>query len=216
MLTGVGTLAPRPDSPKIVMAVFRTNAAWDQTPELQATAMLMNMGLQSPDKALTFSPSQVMGMQSGLRDFFMRALHARLDEQIGRLRSFASKKLGVDQVIEDVFSRAAMDARRRSTWARRDDRGAWEDKRSEMAATWRLDADQLAFKSYWTRNMQVIAKPGQLFADRIKELRNGRPTNGNGMKQAVESLPQPIKKAETHRRPSRPKKSTEHHYGHSH
>ena len=55
-----------------------------------------------------------------------------------------------------------------------------------------------------------------LFADRIKELRNGRPTNGNGMKQAVESLPQPIKKAETHRRPSRPKKSTEHHYGHSH
>ena len=216
VVTGTGTLAPRPDSPKTVTAVFRTNAAWDQTPELQATAMLMNVGLQSTDKAMTFSPSQVMSMQSGLRDFFARALYVCLDEQVGRLKSFASRKLGIDQVVKETFDKAAKDAMRRSTWARRDDRGAREDKRSEMAGTWRLDADQLAFKSYWTRNMQVIDKPRQFLADLAKERRNGQQTNGNGAQHTSELQRQETREAERQQASSPVRKSKEHLYGHSH
>ena len=56
VVTGVGTLAPRPDSPKAIMTVFRTNAAWDMSAELQATALLLNLGLESVQKAQTTSP----------------------------------------------------------------------------------------------------------------------------------------------------------------
>lgn len=216
VVTGTGTLAPRPDSPKTVTAVFRTKAAWDQTPELQATAMLMNVGLQSANKAITFSPSQVMCMESQLRGFFARALYVCLDKQVGRMKSFASRKLGIDQVLEQIFTKAAKDEMRRSTWARRDDRGAGEDKRSEMAGNWRLDADQLAFKSYWTRNMQVIDKPRQFLADLAKERRNGQQTNGNRFQHASELQPPETRQAERQQASSVARKSHEHLDGHSH
>jgi len=218
VVTGVGTLAPRPDSPKAVMAVFRTNAAWDQTPELRAAAIVMNLGLQSPEKALTLSPSQVMAMESGLRDFFARALYSCLDQQVERLKSFASRFLGVDRVLEDIFGKAGMDALRRSTWPRRDDRSAQEDKRSERseaAGNWRLDADQLATKSYWTRNMQVMAKPRELYSALLKELRNGRPANGNEPLRSSELQQQETREFERERCSVPPKKFKDHLHDHS-
>ncbi len=215
VLTGVGTLAARADSPKVVTAVFRTNAAWDQTPALQATAIVMNMGLQSGDKALTFAPSQVMGVQRGLEDFFTRALHTCLQEQIGRMKSFASRRLGLSAMLDDIFDMAAMNARRRTTWARRDNRGAWQNQRSKLAVTWRDNADQLAFKSYWTRNMQILAKPGEMLADRIKELRKAKEAREIQVQPSSEAQVYPFKQSQARRQQTPTMRPKGHSYGHS-
>lgn len=216
VVTGVGTLAPRPDTPKAVMAVFRTNASWDLTAELKATALLMNAGLQSQTKAVTFIPSQMMGFESGLRDFFMRALYARLDEQVGRVRSFSSKWLRFDQLIEDLFNKAAMDATQRSTWARRDDRGAWAEGKTELSAHWRAMADNLAFKACWSGNLQAIGRPARFLADLIKEIRDRRPTNGHVTEEASKALAEQAEHAQERRRALPVTKPKSHFHGHSH
>jgi hypothetical protein len=216
VVTGVGTLAPKPDSPKIVLAVFRTNAAWDFSPELQATAVLLNLGLQSQNKAQTFSPSQVMAFESGLRDFFERSLTVRLDEQISQLKSPASKRLNLDQIVKGLSHKAAMDANSRATWARRDDRGNRNGQENTLFAYWRQNALVNARVAKLGERTHLIGKQGQLFAKVIKELRNGRSVNEHVAPRVVDSPERQAHSTETDRKPLAAKKSVEHEYGHYH
>jgi hypothetical protein len=69
-----------------------------------------------------------MAFESGLQSFFERALHARLHEQLSHLRSMASRSLRVEPLVEGIFEKYAMDADRKATWTRRDDRGALREE----------------------------------------------------------------------------------------
>ena len=55
-----------------LFAVFRTNAAQDFSPQLQATVLFPNLGIQPSGKVTTFSPEKLMGLESGLRTFLER------------------------------------------------------------------------------------------------------------------------------------------------
>lgn len=216
VVTGLGTLAPRPETPKAVMAVFRTKAAADLSAELKSTTLLLNVDIQSPNKATTFSASQVMHFESGLRDFYVRALHARLQEQVGSIKSLASKALGVDRLIDEIFTKAETDARLRATWGRRDDRRVWMDQKTELSALWRAAADGMSFKACWTGNLEAIGKSGRMFANAMKELGNGWHANGHKARRIPE-LPKERKRGREAGQPiSAAKKSREHDNGHYH
>lgn len=103
MVTGVPSLVPEPQSPKTAIAVFRNRAASDYSPELQATGLLMNVGIQAANTARAFSPSDVMGFESSLRNYYERALQARMHEQLSPMRTMASKVLRLDPLVEGVF-----------------------------------------------------------------------------------------------------------------
>ena len=200
VVTGVGTLAPKASYPKAVMAVFRTRADWDTSPELQATVLFLNLALKSATHAEVYSPSHVMGLESGLRDFFGKALTSRLDEQIGHFKTRASRNLKLGNVVETLSHRLAMDSNSRATWGRRDDRGSWNRDTVQREMKWIRKALDVGLVANWTDISQNIGKPIELFNKLMREMRNGHGTNGHVVKQIVGGLDEPRKhtKAQEH------------------
>lgn len=219
VVTGVGTLAPKPGVSKAVMAVFRTRADWDTSPELHATALFLNLGLKSATQAEVFSPSHVMGLESGIRDFFGRALTARLDEQIGQFKTRASRRLKLEDVVETLSHRLTMDASSRATWGRRDDRASWNRDAVQKELNWPRQALDIALVANWTDISQHIGKPAELFNKLLHEMRNGHHTNGHAakqMKQIADSSEPQKNHTEAHQESSGATKARKQFHGYSH
>ena len=215
VVTGVGTLVPRPDSQKAVMAVFRTNAAWDLSAQLQATAVLMNVGLKSPNSAETFRPSEVMALESGLRDFFERALVAQLSVQISQVESRASKRLKLDEVVKAMSQKLAMDSYSRETWARRDDRGIHNQEKKTRVANWQNTAKGIGSIAEWEEFKRIVGMPGQVFDRMMKEFWSGRQVNEHAAHESADSSKHETKNAETKRQTSTVRRSIRQTFGHS-
>ena len=216
VVTGVGTRAPKSDSQKSVLAVFRTQAAWDLSAELGATALLLNLGVQSPQKAQSFSPTQVMGSESGLQDFFKRVLAARLEEQFNQFKSLASRQLKLDEMVRAMSHKAALDAHSRSTWTRRDGRRIWNGGKNLRDPDWQRNARAFAQVARWTELTDYFGKPGEVFARLSKEFRNGRALNGHVVKQVTDSSEGHGEQTKENRQSAAETKSHKHFHGYSH
>lgn len=215
IVTGVGTLVPKPDSQKAVMAVFRTNAAPDFTAQLQATALLLNVALQSPTQAQTFHASQVMALENGLRNFFERALVAQLDLQVSHLQSSASKRLKLDDMIKAMSHKVVIDAHSRDTWARRDDRRVQTAEKGRRVAAWQNTAAAIGGIAEWEEFRRIMRKPAGVWGRMMNGSSNGRAKNGHAAQESTDSSKQLTQSPEAKQHSTLVPKSLRHTIGHS-
>jgi hypothetical protein len=130
-----------------LFAVFRTNAAQDLAPQLQATAVLFNLGIQRNGNAATFSLERIMALENQVKVMFERGIGSPL----AKYREWGSV---LQEKLDDCASpHYSMTADRRREWSGQDAEGNFVNKYPGYIGTWRSYARSswtlVCFDDYW-------------------------------------------------------------------
>jgi hypothetical protein len=135
-----------------LFAAFRTKAAQDFSPQIQATVLFLNLGIQPNGRGMTFSPERIMGLENGLKTFFERQISPWLAKQ--------NQWWGVvwKRGDDPTTPRHTMTTEERAEWSGRNEQGA-----RVYPLPWHVNAWQSWARRVWS------AKVAEGFSEACKD-----------------------------------------------
>lgn len=136
-----------------LFAVFRTNAAQDFAPQLQATAVLFNFGIQRDGKVVTFSLERLMALESESQRLFERAISTPL----AKYRYYGSVLR--ESLYDYVSTHFTMPPGLRRNWSGQDAKGNVVSKYPGFSRHWRSHARASWTNARFDGHLQFMKHP---------------------------------------------------------